>query len=262
MGFVNTYSTPHSSGGKNCNYVVELRSRGFLSFFAVVHCRMSLFSCFVPKSKDWPKTNVDEEKANGPSADLSPLSNGGRANGGASLEEVSSAYNVEPTSSGFDSAIESELPPPTAMAQITKPKPKVAYSGKKTDPGMRFVNDLPKHPEYRLTDFAHATLTWRDKLPASFYAAGHISLESLDTIRSKSQRTFTCRRQLVELVKAATEDEGLPSHLVAYINDNGYSLPSLASLNDVSFSCRTARRPWAHSVIGAQLLHPAFWSLG
>ena len=38
----------------------------------------------------------------------------------------------------------------------------------------------------------------------------------------------------MELIKAGTDDEGLPSHLVAYINDNGYSLPNLNSLNEVS----------------------------
>lgn len=114
---------------------------------------MSLFNCFVPKAKDRPKANVDEEKASGPAADLSPLSNGGRANGSASLDEVSSAYKVEPHSSGFDSATEADIPPPTAMAQITKPKPKVAYSSRKPDPSLRFVKDLPKHPEYRWLTF-------------------------------------------------------------------------------------------------------------
>lgn len=37
----------------------------------------------------------------------------------------------------------------------------------------------------------------------------------------------------MELIKASTDDEGLPGHLIAYINDNGYSVPSLAALNEV-----------------------------
>ena len=56
-------------------------------------------------------------------------------------------------------------------------------------------------------------------------------------------RMMLCyRKEISSIISLGIDDEGLPQHLMAYINDNGHSLPSLFALNKVHIpayeSCR------------------------
>lgn len=55
--------------------------------------------------------------------------------------------------------------------------------------------------------------------------------------------SVACRKEITSLIHLGMDDEGLPQHLVAYINDHGHSLTSLFALNKASIpTCSHMKR--------------------